>query len=870
MRLARTLFLLSALAVAAQGQVRLSVTYQKRIEIALSGATAAYSLDPAIADASASNGMVEIIGKAPGTTNVIIVTRSGVQTLAVVVPVPPPSLPPGFEPPETQRQGETGSYEFRYTSDPGQITNSLEMQRTQGQSFDRFQLINANLFSPGTSTSAVGFPFLSYEISRPHRDLTFVDQTVANSPFTLDEYMVRGFHMREGDWQFHGGFTSVATFQGLFLATDRQYVAGASRSFKLNDSSSLQGNVFYFRNPDSLLGATNNGVAGTIVFRYIQKDKAHFLAETGVSHGMGFAMRGGYDGEKDHVTGSFRSESRSFASLAVNNEHGTFSTLDATHKFGSRLFASLDLNQSDFNLPLLQQNSLTTGGLLNFKLNRNFSLTSGASYSDFQSKVPLGPQITTVNVPAGIDFSSRHFGSGFQYQRTTNFDGSGGNDYAVNLRGSAGDFHGNAFFRHDVQVPTLAAVFSLIPGLQDALDRAGIVAETPDQLAELLRNSALLATLGFTTPFTVNLAPSRNDYGASLTWMGRSPAHRQLDLSYFSSDTELLEGKFLLTTATLSYAQRLNANNQIVASAALAHTANNATSETKPLFTVSLRHQFYTVPGFVLPGRHGLIEGHVFRDDESSGVYNPQRAAVGGVEVRLDGVRVTHSDTRGYYSFHHVPYGVHRVEAKFVSPDPFFYTTDSPATTDINNTVDFGINFAKGQIFGFVTNDAGAGVTGITIEVQGDNFTRRVETGGNGKFSLPGLPAGSYTVSTVPESYPPGYSLQTLEDRLVTLEPGKPARVEFTVKALRSVAGRVLVYDNTLLRPVPLAGATVRIQELSLETITAENGAYLFRNLPAGTYVIRVEYQGKEIERSVTLPEEPASLRDVDVNVGSR
>jgi hypothetical protein len=855
--------------VAAQGQSPLTVEYHKRLEVAITGATAAYSLDSSIVDASAGNGTVEITGKNPGTTNVVIVTQSGVQTLAVSVPVPPPSLPPGFEPPESQRNGESGSYEFRYNSDPGQITNSLELRRTEGQSFDRLQLINANLFSAASSASVIGFPYLSYEISRPSRDLTFLDEMVANSPFTLDNYTVRGFHYRQGDWQVHGGFTSIATFQGLFLTTDREYVVGGSRLFKLDDNNSVQGNLYYFRNPDSLVAVGGNGAAATVVFRYVNKEKAHFLTEWGFSHGIGLAINGGYDDERNHVLGSLRAQSRNFASLAVNNQHGTFGNVDATRKLNTRLLGSFHLNQSDFNLPLLEQNSLSTGVLLTFKINRNFSLTSGSSYSSFQSKLPVGPKVTTVNVPAAIDFSSRHFGSGFEYQRTTNFDGSGGNDYAINVRGSAGSFHGTAFYRRDVQVPTVAAVFALIPGLQDALDRAGIVASTPDQLADLLRNSALLATLGFSTPFTVNLAPSRDDYGASLTWMGQGNAHRQLDLSYFDSNTKLIQGNFLLSTTTLSYAQRLTASNQIVGSVALVHTGNLGVADTKPLFSVSLRHQFYSVPGFILPGRHGLIEGHVFRDDESAGHYDAQQKPVAGVEIVLDGGRVTHSDARGYYSFHHVPYGVHQVEAKFESAEPFFYTTDSPANADINSTVDFGINFAKGQVFGFVINDAAAGVTGVTVELKGEKLTRRIESGGSGKFTFPGLPAGTYTVSTLPESYPPGYSLQSLAPQQVTIEPGKPAKVEFTVNALRSISGKVLVYDKKLLKPVPLSGAKVRLQSLSLETTSAENGAYLFRNLPAGTYVISVDYQGKQTLREVTLPAEPASLRDIDLNVGS-
>ena len=863
------LLLAATYAVAVQGQAPLSVGYQKQVQIPVSGATAAYSLDSSIAEASASKGVVEIMGKSPGATNIVIVTQAGAQALAVVVPAPPPVLAPDFEPPERAQFGESGSYEFRYNSDPGQITNSLELKRVQGQSFDRFQMVNANLFSTSASTSFVGFPYLSYEISRPKRDYTFLDQMVGNSPLTLDGYLVRGMHVREGDWQFHGGFTSIATFQGLFLSTDREYTGGVSRSFKIDDSSSIQANFYYFQNPDSQQLVARNGAIGTVVYRYALKDKARLLTEWGFGRGVAFAARGGYDDESNHVSGNLRVTSRNLASLAVNSQRGTFADLNATRKFAPRLYASLDLNQSKFNLAQLQQNTLTANILTNFKLNRNFSLTGGSAYSLFVSKQPISSRISTLNVPAGIDFSSRHFGSGFQYQRTINFDGSGGNDFAANVRGSAGQFHGTAFFRRDVQVPTVAAIFAQIPGLQDALFRAGITASTPDQLAELLRNTALLEALGFTNLLTVDLAPARSDEGATLTWMAGGQSRRRVDLSFFNSNTELVQGKLVLATATLSYAQRLTQNNNIVGTAALVRTVSNGASDTHPLFSLALQHRFYSVPGFILPGRHGVIEGHVFRDDESTGIYNSQRAPLAGVEVRLDQERVARSDANGFYSFHHVPYGVHRVEAKLESGEPFFYTTNSPATTDINNTVDFGINFAKGQVFGYLRNDAGAGIAGISVELQGEKFTRRVQTGGNGKFVFPGLPAGEYTVTTIAESYPPGYSLQELVPQKVTVEPGKPASLQFTVKALRSISGRVVVYDKTTLRTVPLAGAVVRLKELGLETKTGENGAYIFRSLPAGTYTVAVKHGGRESARTVVVPAEPANIHNIELNVPS-
>src|SRR5512146_393185 len=189
------LLLAATCAPAVQGQAPLSVGYRKQVQVPVSGATAAYSLDSSIAEATASDGVVEIVGKSPGATNIVIVTPAGTQAMAVVVPAPPPVLPPGFEPPERAQYGESGSYEFRYNSDPGQITNSLELKRVQGESFERFQMVNANVFETSASTSFVGFPYLAYEIGRPKRDYTFLDQMVGNSPLTLDGYLVRGMHL---------------------------------------------------------------------------------------------------------------------------------------------------------------------------------------------------------------------------------------------------------------------------------------------------------------------------------------------------------------------------------------------------------------------------------------------------------------------------------------------------------------------------------------------------------------------------------------------------------------------------------------------------------------------------------------------------
>src|SRR5215813_3910472 len=142
--------------VAGLAQSIITVPYQKSTTFPVAGATASYSLDSAVAEATVTTEVVEVYGKSPGTTHVIVVTSGGVQSFSISVPQPPPLLPPGFLAQQSEN-GESGSYEFRCTSDPRQVTNSFEFKRGQGDSFNRFQLINANLLRK-SSSSEIGFP----------------------------------------------------------------------------------------------------------------------------------------------------------------------------------------------------------------------------------------------------------------------------------------------------------------------------------------------------------------------------------------------------------------------------------------------------------------------------------------------------------------------------------------------------------------------------------------------------------------------------------------------------------------------------------------------------------------------------------------
>jgi hypothetical protein len=115
-----------------------------------------------------------------------------------------------------------------------------------------------------------------------------------------------------------------------------------------------------------------------------------------------------------------------------------------------------------------------------------------------------------------------------------------------------------------------------------------------------------------------------------------------------------------------------------------------------------------------------------------------------------------------------------------------------------------------------------------------------------------------------------GYSLQSLPTAQVNVEPGSPAKGELSVKAIRAVSGRVVIYDRASGRQAPLPGVTVILKELSLQAVTSDTGAYIFRNLPAGKYTIAVTWAGKETTSTVLVPADPANIKGVDLNAGTR
>jgi hypothetical protein len=244
-----------------------TVTYQKAISIPFPEATAAYAVDPAVAEASADAGIVTITGKSPGATHVVVITPTGVQTIDIVIPVPPPIFPKGWVTPRPEgTSGEAGYYETRYSSLPQQLTNILDFSRQAEDLSTHFHLAMTDLFPSANnpydsySQSSFALSSLSYQFRTAKRTVTLVDQTVVESPLTLNNTTVRGLHWQEGNWFFHAGYTSPAEFQNIFLPTLAEGVFGGGYRFFVTPTSSLTTSVYKLTVP----GQDQTGTAGMI------------------------------------------------------------------------------------------------------------------------------------------------------------------------------------------------------------------------------------------------------------------------------------------------------------------------------------------------------------------------------------------------------------------------------------------------------------------------------------------------------------------------------------------------------------------------------------------------------------------------------
>lgn len=866
----RIIMVLAALTLPAWGSGT-SVGYLKTIHLDFPGATAAYSLDPLYAEASARDGILTITGKAPGEASVVVVTPGGVRNVPVTIVAPPPSYPPGFVPPIAASYfGASGTYELRYSSDPSQWVNSLNFVRRNGSRKVEFRFANASMLSPGSDSPSFSFPVLSYSISNQRRGITILDEAVDNSALTISGATVRGLHYWQGGWKFHAGFVSQTSFRDLLLSTERQEVAGVSRSFRLSRHSELTPN-FYVFHMRGIASQGRNGEVASLVYRYKASEEFNYSVEVGAGQGVALAAQMQYDTAAHHLHVEFRNVPQRFAGLELNQVRGQIAQADFSRTLSRRLSANVMFSRNSYVIAKQQNASMNSSVLLRYQLRRHWIVEGGAGSSGFTSAGTPASSMRSVNIPIGTDFATAHFGAGVQYQVSRNLAQSrNGSQIRGNARANWGPVQVTGYVEQQTQTPVVQTTLAQNSPLADTVNNQTVLATTPDAIAAAMRDNAALANLGYVQNASVGLALRRRQIGGSLTWTQRGSGHGQLTYNFLRDSEQLVSGRSGFVSHTITFSRQLTASNEVGFSLSLFSAGTSLTGAYHARYQLDYRHRFNQMPSFFAPGGHGSISGHVFRDDAATGEYAAELPPIAGAEIVLDGRERRRSSEKGFYLFEHVSPGPHRIEMIAHSDRPSYFTTPSSSEVEINARVNFGIAFAAGHVFGYVRSDAGEPIGGVSVRLKSGQQEITLQTGDNGLFERDALPQGTYTVAIDPDSVPAGYWLAGLKKQKLTVEAGQPAEIDFRLKASRAVIGRVLAYDPQKGREVPLAGAVVTLREIRSAVVSDKNGAFRFKDLPAGPYTAAVVYKGKEITGSVVLAGGPSMVSDLDLKVGTK
>ncbi|NPB03561.1 MAG: OmpA family protein [Thermotogae bacterium] len=112
-----------------------------------------------------------------------------------------------------------------------------------------------------------------------------------------------------------------------------------------------------------------------------------------------------------------------------------------------------------------------------------------------------------------------------------------------------------------------------------------------------------------------------------------------------------------------------------------------------------------------------------------------------------------------------------------------------------------------------------------------------VVTGDDGAYKFENLEPGSYTIRVEA----PGYTSQS---QVIDLKAGQPVIKNFELVPAKAYAIIGVVYDKAT--NAPIGGAKVRIKETGDSTITQDDGAYRFSNVPPGTYTLIFTAPGYE------------------------
>jgi len=823
--------LFAAAALSAQANRSITIGVHDTFVMQVFGATAAYVVDPAVADVSVYNGNVTLFGRSAGKTQLIVVSITGQTPFELTVPARGAATQPAAAP----HRGTQARVETRYASARQEVQNTIDISSATAKKRTEIHVENVNYREKTNIDKRVTVPAVSYRIFTRNREVTLLDRVVDHSPLTISTGTVRGIHYLDDHWRIHAGTTAYAAYQTFLLPAERDTVVGVAYSTHVTSRLRVTPGVFVYP-------SAGQSVA-SLLLDYARDEKTAARGELGYSNGVfGAAAELSLDREKHRLRAEVRYRPREFASVTPGQPRGLFADAVSSAILGrTTLDSTLSANQ--FDLPRFSQRTLSASSNARMRITDSLSLLGGASYGSFD-------RTRSLIVPAGVQFDAQRFGITALYRWSENSaTNRGGGGFRISTRASMGRVFATAYIDHQKQAPTLALIFREQPDLALALAQLGISATTPSDIARALRENSTLIALGYIEGVTVDLAPSRTQAGLELAWLSAGPSRAQLRARLLRNRTESVATWTETIIATISGSRRITDATDVFASYTRWLTKRPGEEDlVQPLLEIGIRHRFDALPSF---GTGGTISGSVFIDNDLDG--QPDGGGLPDVEIEVDGHARAKTAANGQFAVKAAGSGTHRVTARVSSVAGAYFTTPSRVEAERGDVLRFGVAITPARVFGRILSDAGEGIGGITVAVSRGMSRFSAISGSDGSYSI-AAPPGEWDLAIDAASIPAGFS--TNDAQHVSLDREAPLPVALLLRANRSISGHA-----------PIGVKSIFVVSLGRSFPVDRDGRFSIRSLPAGEITLRAVTSGRELEQRLTLPKEPAVFEDVDIDL---
>jgi hypothetical protein len=536
---------------------QVSVEAGKRAELRVFDATSVVSLDSNIADATLSSGVVVVEGINRGETRLVIIGPGGMQEVPVSVILGRPILPPNFVPPESVRPQEA-SFETRYDSARREFDNSVDIR---SQSGDRLQQIHITSATAGPGGQGINdLPSAFYRYADHAFDATLLDQTVFNSPLTLDGVVLRGLHISADGFQFHAGYTASALFYDFILPAEKEIAAGISYREKIGTALKITPNFYVISSPLAVSPQPRIAALGSVLAELRLPQSWSLKSEVAQSHGFAFASELIHERGPTVFQAHLRDRPLSFPALHAGNLPGLLGDFSWIQPLHFRLSLQSGGNVSRIQLGTLRENTSNASTNLRYQWTKHLSIGSGVVYGSFSGS--NYPASKTTSLVEQVNLERQAFGAGLLYQVSkASYSFAHGQEVRQTTRFTSNRWQASEFADFQTEALSVQSLESDIPGLEQELTRLGMTAVTPDQIASLLRDGAFLASLGLSANATILTVPRRISWGGDLGFNFGGARADRLSFNFIQNRNRFPTSSSVDSSVTGSYIRHIGKRN---------------------------------------------------------------------------------------------------------------------------------------------------------------------------------------------------------------------------------------------------------------------------------------------------------------------